>query len=188
MDTKTVKEFFESVAGDLDQMRATFYNTGVIDALAEHACVTSADAVVDVGCGTGFVAAGLAPHARQVIGVDDAPAMLAVAADNVATLGIENVALVDGAIDRLPLRARGIDAAVANMVLHHAEESATMLTEMARIVRPGVVAITDEVTHHYEWMRIEQADIWLGFTKRDVGGYFERAGLRRHGYARLGMQ
>jgi ArsR family transcriptional regulator len=115
--------------------------------------------------------------------------MLAVAADNVAALGVENVALVDGAIDRLSLRATGIDAAVANMVLHHAEEPATMLTEMARIVRPGVVAITDEVTHrHYEWMRTEHAGIWLGITKRDVRGYFESAGLCRHGYARLGMQ
>ena len=48
--------------------------------------------------------------------------------------------------------------------------------------------MTDEVAHHYEWMRTEQADIWLGFTKRDVGGFFENAGLRKHGYARLGMQ
>jgi ubiquinone/menaquinone biosynthesis C-methylase UbiE len=53
MDAKTIKEFFESVAGDWDQMRATFYNAGVIDALAEHARVTSADTVVDVDCGTG---------------------------------------------------------------------------------------------------------------------------------------
>ena len=89
----------------------------------------------------------------------------------------------------MPLENDSVDAAGANMVLHHAEQPATMLGEMRRVVRPGgVVAVTDEVAHHYEWMRTEQADIWLGFTKRDVGGSFESAGMRRHGYARLGMQ
>jgi ArsR family transcriptional regulator len=189
MDAKDVKAFFESVAAEWDEMRATFYNAAVIDALAEHAEIEGGETVVDIGCGTGFVAAGLAARAGCVIGVDNSPAMLHVAAGNLAALGIDNVALLGGAIDDLPLATRSVDAAVANMVLHHAEAPTDMLTEMARVVRPGgVVAVTDEVVHHYEWMRTEQADVWLGFTKRDVGGFFESAGLRRHGYARLGMQ
>jgi ubiquinone/menaquinone biosynthesis C-methylase UbiE len=189
MDAQQVKEFFESVASEWDEMRSTFYNARVIDALAEHADLDTQDTVVDVGCGTGFVAAGPAPHARSVIGVDNAPAMLIVAADNFAALRIDNVTLLEGAIDDLSLANDSVDAAVANMVLHHAEQPAAMLAEMRRVVRPGgVVAVTDEVAHHYEWMRTEQADIWLGFTKRDVDGFFESAGLRRHRYARLGMQ
>jgi len=65
----------------------------------------------------------------------------------------------------LPLDDDSVDAACANMVLHHAEDPAAMLTEMARVVRPGgVVAICDEVEHPWEWMREEHADIWLGFT------------------------
>src|SRR5689334_16581694 len=121
MDAKAVKEFFESVAKEWDDMRATFYNAGVIDALAERARVMPTDTVVDVGCGTGFVTAGLASRAHRVIGVDNAPAMLAVAADNLAALGAANVTLVDGVIDSLPLKTNSADAAVANMVLHHAE-------------------------------------------------------------------
>ena len=153
MDAKDVKEFFESVAGEWDEMRATFYTASVIDALAERAGIDSEATVVDVGCGT------------------------------------DNVTLLEGALDRLPLENDSVEAAVANMVLHHAEQPATMLGEMRRVVRPGgVVAVTDEVAHHYEWMRTEQADIWLGFTKRDVGGFFESAGLRRHGCTRLGVQ
>jgi ArsR family transcriptional regulator len=189
MDASQVKAFFESVATEWDEMRASFYNASVIDALAERAAIGIADTVVDVGCGTGFVAAGLAGRARLVIGVDNSAAMLTVAAENLGALGIDNVDLLDGAIDDLPLDDDSVDAAVANMVMHHAEEPAVMLAEMRRVVRPGgVVAIADEVAHHYEWMRTEQADIWLGFTKRDVGGYFENAGMRRYQYARLGMQ
>jgi ubiquinone/menaquinone biosynthesis C-methylase UbiE len=189
MDAKDVKDFFESVAGEWDDMRATFYNASVIDALVKRAGIDREATVVDVGCGTGFVAAGMSARAQSVIGVDNSPAMLAVAADNLAVLNLDNVTLLEGALNRLPLENDSVDAAVANMVLHHAEQPAAMLAEMHRVVRPGgVVAVTDEVAHHYEWMRTEQADIWLGFTKRDVGGFFESAGLRKHGYARLGMQ
>jgi SAM-dependent methyltransferase len=81
------------------------------------------------------------------------------------------------------------DVAVANMVLHHAPDPARMLAEMARIVRPGgTIAVTDAVEHPYEWMRIEQADIWLGFTPEQVKGYFQQNRLAEYGYSSLGMQ
>jgi len=184
-----VKAFFEKASVDWDQMRSSFYNSGVIDALASRAAITTTGTVVDVGTGTGFVAAGLAPRAGTVIGVDNSPAMLAVAADNLRRLGIENVVLRVGELDALPLADDSVDAAVANMVLHHALEPGAMLAEMARVVRPGgVVAVTDEVQHPYEWMRTEQADVWLGFTEPKVDGFFASARLVEYGYASLGMQ
>jgi len=51
-----------------------------------------------------------------------------------------------------------------------------------------MVAITDEVEHSYEWMRVEQADLWLGFSPEQVDGFFRQAGLVEYGYASLGMQ
>jgi len=75
------------------------------------------------------------------------------------------------------------------MVLHHAPDPAAMLTEMARVVRPGgKIAITDEVAHTYQWMHTEQADLWLGFTPEQVDTFFTQARLVDHGYASLGMQ
>jgi len=97
--------------------------------------------------------------------------------------------LANGDIDDLPLPDDSADVAVANMVLHHAPDPAAMLAEMARIVRPGgTIAITDEIEHHYEWMRTEQADMWLGFTPEQIRGYFEKTRLVECGYASLGMQ
>jgi ArsR family transcriptional regulator len=64
-----------------------------------------------------------------------------------------------------------------------------MLAEMARVVRPGgTIAVTDEAGHSYEWMRAEQADIWLGFTPEQVESYFKQSRLAGYGYASLGMQ
>ncbi len=189
MDSADVKEFFERVSVQWDEMRSSFYNADIIDTLADRAQITPTTTVVDVGTGTGFVAAGLAGRAAAVIGVDNSPAMLVVAADNVTALGVDNVRLTDGEVTALPLPADSVDAAVANMVLHHAPDPAAMLTEMARVVRPGGrIAITDEVEHPYEWMRTEQADLWLGFTPAQVESYFTQARLVDYGYASLGMQ
>jgi ArsR family transcriptional regulator len=189
MDSADVKAFFESVSTKWDDMRSSFYNADVIDALGRHGGVDTHSLVVDVGTGTGFVAVGLAGRARRVMGVDNSPAMLAVAADNAATCGLDNVELVGGEIDQLPLDDDSVDVAVANMVLHHAPEPAAMVAEMARVVRPGgTIAITDEIEHDYEWMRTEQADLWLGFTPDQVRDFFGQARLQEYGYTSLGMQ
>jgi ubiquinone/menaquinone biosynthesis C-methylase UbiE len=189
VDSRDVRAFFQRVSGDWDAMRSSFYNEKVIDALADRAEVNASSHVADVGTGTGFVAAGLGPRVAGVVGVDNSSGMLAIAERNLRELSVTNVRLLEGELDSLPLDDDSVDAAVANMVLHHAPDPAAMLTEMARVVRPGgIVAITDEVEHDYEWMRTEQADLWLGFSQSQVEGCFGTARLTAYGYDSLGMQ
>ncbi|MEO6859836.1 MAG: class I SAM-dependent methyltransferase [Solirubrobacteraceae bacterium] len=189
MNTSDVKSFFEAAATDWDTVRLTYYDERVIETIADAIAIQETQTVLDVGTGTGFIAAGLATRAAGVIAIDNSPAMLDVARDNLAQLGIDNVELREGDLTQLPLDDNSIHAAVANMVLHHTDDPAGMLAEMARVVRPGGwVAITDAVEHPYEWMRTEQADIWLGFTPEQVEGFFGSARLARYGYATLGSQ
>ena len=92
--------------------------------------------------------------------VRDAAAFLAYEAQNLESLGVSNAELLIGELAGLPLADNSVDAAFANMVLHHAVDPVAMLGEMARIVRPGgTIVITDEVEHPYEWMREEHADV-----------------------------
>jgi ArsR family transcriptional regulator len=190
MQAKDVQAFFERVASDWDTMRLAYYDERVIEKMAEVSGVGEASEVADVGTGTGFVAAGIAPRVKRVVGIDNAPAMLEVARKNLHALGASNVDLVVGEIARLPLEDGSLDAAFANMVLHHAEDPVAMLREMARVVRPGgTVAIPDEVEHPYAWMREEHADVWLGFGRGRVEHFFAAAGLSEgYGYEPLGMQ
>ena len=187
---KDAQEFFERVATDWDTMRLAYYDERVIQRMAAVSGVDEGMTVADVGTGTGFVAAGVAPRVQRVIGIDNAPTMLGVARDNLRALGISNVDLVVGDISELPLEDDSVDAAFANMVMHHAEDPVTMLREMARVTRSGgTVAIVDEVEHSYQWMRDEHADIWLGFDQRQVERFFGVAGLLEgYGYEALGMQ
>jgi ubiquinone/menaquinone biosynthesis C-methylase UbiE len=189
MSSADVKAFFDRVSAQWDSMRSSFYNSGVIDALAARVGLDTTMTVADVGTGTGFVAAGLAPHAARVVGIDNSAPMLAVAADNFDALGTRNAAVVQGDLDRLPLPDDSVDAAVANMVLHHAPDPAAMIAEMTRVTRPGGwVAVTDADSHPYEWMRTEQADLWLGFTPEQTASFFADARLLEYGHASLGMQ
>jgi ArsR family transcriptional regulator len=187
--SKDVQRFFERVATDWDAMRLAYYDERGIEKMAEVSSVDAASEVADVGTGTGFVAAGIAPRVKRVVDIDNSPAMLEVARENLWALGASNVDLVIGEVSPLPLADCSVDAAFANMVLHHAEDPEAMLREMARAVRPGgTVAITDEVEHPYAWMREEHADVWLGFEQGQVVRLFAVAALEDYGYEALGMQ
>jgi ubiquinone/menaquinone biosynthesis C-methylase UbiE len=184
MNASDVKTFFEAAAAQWDTMRLTYYDERVIETIA----IDDTQTVLDVGTGTGFIAAGR-PASQPGDRDRQPPAMLDVARDNLAQLGIDNVELREADLTQLPLDDDSLDGAVANMVLHHADDPARMLAEMTRVVRPGGwVAITDAVEHPYEWMRAEQADIWLGFTRKQVEGFFGSARLARYGYATLRSQ
>jgi ArsR family transcriptional regulator len=184
-----VRAFFERVAADWDDMRLAYYDERVIEKMVEISGVDGATTVADVGTGTGFVAAGVASRAGRVVAVDNSRAMLDVARANLGALGLTNVELIEGEVTALPLASDSVDAAFANMVMHHAEEPAAVLEEMARVVKPGgSVAVVDAVEHRYEWMREEHADIWLGFGREQIEGLFGAVGLEELGYESLGMQ
>jgi ArsR family transcriptional regulator len=127
MQAKDVKTFFERVSSDWDIMRVAYYDERVIEKMAKVPGVGEVSEVALVGTGTGFVAAGIAPRVKRVVGVDNAPAMLEVARENLWALGASNVDLAVGEVARLPLEDSSVDVAFANMVLHHAEAPAAML-------------------------------------------------------------
>lgn len=184
-----ITAFFDRVAADWDEMRLVYYDEAVIERLATAAELNETMTVADIGTGTGFVAAGLAGRVARVIGIDDSLGMLREAERNFSELGATNVELHRGDIAALPLPDDSVDAAVANMVLHHATDPAAMLREMARIVRPGgTVAICDEVTHPYTWMREEHHDVWLGFSHEQVNEFFAAADLEAPSLQVLGRQ
>ena len=186
---KYVQAFFERVAKDWDAMRLDYYDERVIERMADVSGLHGEMTVIDVGTGTGFVAAGLAPHVRRVVAVDNSPAMLDVARKNLDALGTTNVELLLGDMVSLPLQSASVDAAFTTMVLHHATNPTAVLREMARVVKPGrVVAVVDEVEHPFTWMREEHADVWMGFTRQQIECFFEAVGLAGFGYESLGMQ
>jgi arsenite methyltransferase len=169
-------DYFAQVAGRWDELRAGYFTEHMRDAAIARAHLPSGAAVADVGTGTGFVAAGLAPMAARVFGFDVSLAMLEVARRNLAIF--PNVELREAPGDQLPLDDATLDGVFANMYLHHAPEPLAAINEMARVLKPGgVLCLTDLDSHDHTWHREEMADLWLGFERGDIRRWLGEAGL-----------
>jgi ubiquinone/menaquinone biosynthesis C-methylase UbiE len=89
--------------------------------------------VLDVGCGTGALAAWLAEHAAaKVWGVDPSPEMLDVARRKVPA----GVGLKEGRAEALPFRDGWFERVVMMLVLHHVDRGRT-LAEVQRALGEG---------------------------------------------------
>ena len=92
--------------------------------------------VLDVGCGTGTLAAWLAERAAaKVWGVDASPEMLAVARARAPA----GVGLKRGRAEQLPFRDGWFDRAIMRLVVHLVDRSAA-LPELRRVLGDGGVA------------------------------------------------
>ncbi len=174
--TQASAEYFEKVAGEWDSLRTGYFGEAVRDAAIARAYLRPEMVVADIGSGTGFMAAGLAPLVAQVYAVDGSAAMLEVGRQNLS--GFSNVEhrLADGAA--LPFEDASLDAVFANMYLHHCPDPQAAISEMVRVLKPGgrlVIADLDE--HDHAWMREEMADQWLGFNRAAVRDWLRAAGL-----------
>jgi arsenite methyltransferase len=168
--------YFDRVAGQWDQLRSGYFSEAVRKSAIQKAYLRSDMDVADVGAGTGFMSAGLAPLVRKVYAFDGSPAMLEVARQNLKEFGNILYREADGL--SLPLADASLDAVFANMYLHHCPDPLAAIAEMTRLLRPGGrLVITDLDCHSHEWMRDEMADVWLGFEREQVRGWLEQAEL-----------
>ena len=101
--------------------------------------------VLDIGCGTGSLAARVAPWVGELFGVDTSESSIRIAS---ARLPGCRFNLYDG--KHLPFEDDSLDFAFASCVMHHVppEQWADFVEEMQRVIRPGgCVAVVE----HNPW-------------------------------------
>ncbi len=99
--------------------------------------------LVDVGCGTGQLAAflALAGPRRRVLGVDGCAESLACADGFRARARIGNLQLVRGDLFDLPLEEDRFDVVISRGVVHHTPDPDGAIDQVARRVAPGGVLV-----------------------------------------------
>jgi arsenite methyltransferase len=107
------------------------------------------ETVLDLGSGGGIdviLSARRVGSAGIVYGLDMTDEMLALARRNVEEAGVRNAIFLKGVIEAVPLPAESVDAVISNCVVNLSTDKAAVLTEIARVLKPGGrVGISDVV-------------------------------------------
>ncbi len=96
--------------------------------------------VLDLGSGTGYpaVLSAQAVGGRgEVVGLDVAEDMLAVARRKAKALGLANVTFRPGDVTTLPFEAASFDAVISRFCLMFLPDVPKAVTEIARVLKPG---------------------------------------------------
>jgi ubiquinone/menaquinone biosynthesis C-methylase UbiE len=171
------KPYFDEVAHQWDKMREGFFSEAVREKALAVAGVQRGKVAADLGTGTGFITEGLIREGLQVIAVDESEAMLETMRKKFSS--IERIDYRVGEAENLPISSGDVDYAFANMYLHHVAAPPKAIKEMARVLKPeGKLVLTDLDEHHFEFLRLEHHDRWMGFKRQDIQQWLTEAGLK----------
>jgi DNA-binding transcriptional ArsR family regulator/SAM-dependent methyltransferase len=98
------------------------------------------ESVLDLGSGGGI---DVILSARRVgptglaYGLDMTDEMLALARRNAEEAGVRNAIFLKGVIENVPLPAESVDVVISNCVVNLSTDKAAVLTEIARVLKPG---------------------------------------------------
>jgi arsenite methyltransferase len=98
------------------------------------------ETVLDLGSGGGIdviLSAKRVGPTGTAYGVDMTDEMLALARQNARDAGVGNVHFLKGVIEQIPLPADSVDVVISNCVINLSTDKPAVLTEIARVLKPG---------------------------------------------------
>jgi len=142
-------------------------------ALAE---LREGEVVLDLGSGGGIdvlLSARRVGPTGRAYGVDMTDEMLALAWQNAADAGVENVEFLNGRIEAIPLPDASVDVVISNCVINLSGDKRRVLREAFRVLRPGGrFAVSDVVVRGTLPPDLKRSmELWVGC----VAGALEEA-------------
>ncbi|TMJ56765.1 MAG: methyltransferase domain-containing protein [Alphaproteobacteria bacterium] len=133
----------------------------IIDVVIRRAALGPAQQVLDLGTGTGSVAVRAASAVMPggtVTAMDISPEMLRLAQQRAASMGLSNIAFLEGRAEEIRAPSGRFDAVLASLSLMYAIDRAAAAREIARVLRPGgrLVAAVWGGPEHADIVRFQQ--------------------------------
>jgi demethylmenaquinone methyltransferase / 2-methoxy-6-polyprenyl-1,4-benzoquinol methylase len=172
------------------------WRRAMVDRLVPATAGRSGLVVLDVAAGTAGVSLQIARRTgARVVGLDLTEQMLRQGARNVAAAGADDqVALVAGRAEQLPLPDAGVDALTFTYLLRYVSDPQATLAELARAVKPGGTVASLEFLvppspfwrlswRMYTWLVLPLAGLFTGgrewyevgrFLGPSIAGHYRR--------------
>lgn len=143
--------------------------------------------VLDVATGTGHTALALAPHVRQVIGLDLTYQMIAQGKKLALSRQTKNVEWCVADVEAIPFADNFFHRVTCRIAPHHFAHIQESLAEMARVLQPGGIMVImdnmspeEEELNHFlnqiEWLR-DPSHV-RHYTESEWRTMLEQAGLQ----------
>ena len=143
-----------------------------LDYIAERAPLAGAR-VLDVGCGGGLLAEGLAARGAQVVAIDMAPENIEAARQHAAASGLAIDYCCVAAEDVAKTTAGEFDIVTCLEMLEHVPDPASIVTACAAALRPGGTAFFSTINRNLKSfaLAIVGAEYVLGLLPRGTHEY-----------------
>ena len=104
--------------------------------------------VVDIGCGAGldlYFASKKVGSKGKVYGIDISKEMVRKAMLNIKKLGLNNVEVIEGHSDKIPLRDESVDVVTSNGIYNLSPDKKAVLKEAYRVLKPNGIICFSEI-------------------------------------------
>lgn len=112
--------------------------------------------VLDVGCGPGYGVCRLAPHCKEVIGIDIDPDAIKHAKENFTLENTDYRVVKPAEVESLPFASHSFDTVISFQVIEHVFDLSAYLSEIHRLLKPGgtfLCATPDRTTRLYPFQK-----------------------------------
>jgi arsenite methyltransferase len=190
-----------------DPITSNLYDTAQAGQIPEEAMLASlgcgnptalatlnpGDVVLDLGSGGGIdvlLSAKRVGPTGKAYGLDMTDDMLALANENKAKAGAENVEFLKGEIEHIPLPDNSVDVIISNCVINLSADKDRVLREAFRVLKPGGrFAVSDVVTRGEVSPAIRQSVLlWVGCVAGALEDVEYRAKLGAAGFEQIDIE
>ncbi|MEL6725364.1 MAG: metalloregulator ArsR/SmtB family transcription factor [Pseudomonadota bacterium] len=175
----SAESYFSEIADRWDNLRALYYPEAAIEqAILNEVQGQHFDRIVDLGTGTGRMLTLLAPYAAEAEGLDLSHNMLTVARANLNRAEVRNARVRQGDVTATPFDTNSADLVIVHQVLHYLEQPDELVSEAARILKPGgTLLVVDFAPHDLDFLRDTQGHRRLGIREDDMTNWADLAEL-----------
>jgi len=113
--------------------------------------------ILELGCGTGTTAIYHSPHVRKIDAIDISENMIEIGREKAEAANVSNLTFSLGTLEEFNADSSSLDAVLGLNVIHLVPKRKELITEIARILKPGGIFVSSTGclgNSHFRFLKI----------------------------------